>query len=378
MTTLQKKSDILGLIQSSSFQQLLALDSHEAFLSKAQGFREKHHEYFASKLDEEGAGISLFSTPMRGNNCGEQYGTWLNVAKLYGSPDLPFRVQAAEYVPWGVDVDLSNLGDYRTLGEAVDAAFLAHEQGDIELNVLVEDELLGRYVQGGSVITIPAAANTSNEARAVNVELERLASQQQRVASARASRYLAPVSIDDAERLMLQIKAKLKLFDIEDTTDVRLHLAAAVKAHLFAGQGELVSVTNNDLSNHAVEVIGTTLLHLKRGTASVYLDVNGCYGNLEEANASLTKDLTEIYRPELSENPGGKPHSVCWFEEEPWEVYLDENTFTPLLDEPQLQVVDEPNTGEELVNYIVTAVAHAYKVGREKRYQQSQASELSC
>lgn len=380
MTTLHNKSDILDLIKNPAFQELLEIDSEEDFLERARAFPGQQREYYANKWDEEGAGVTLFSTPKRSNNCGEQYGTWLKVAKLYGSPELPFRVQAAEYVPWGIDVDLENIGDYRTLGEALDAAFLAHEHGNIELNVVAENEELGRYERRDPEVTVPTADGQSREAHVVNTSVERITTHQKQEAAARELRYQAPVSVDDAVKLMVQIKAKMKSFTVEDSTNVRLHLAAAVKTYAFSGQGQLISVVNNDLRSHDVEVDGTTLLLVQRDVDSVYLDANGLYGNQEEANASITKELSELYEPQFTEVPGEKPFSVCWFHEEPWELYLDENTFKPVVEEPELQFEDLLNpypTGEEVVNTIVQNVVHAFKVSRERRYQQSLPSDLS-
>lgn len=380
MTTLHNKSDILDLIKNPVFQELLEIDSQEDFLERARAFPGQQYEYVANKWDEEGSGVKLFSTPTRSNNCGEHYGTWLTVAKLYGSPELPFRVQAAEYVPWGVEVDLENIGDYRTLGEALDAAFLAHEHGNIELNVVVENEELGRYVQGDSEISVPTLESQSSEAHAVNTSVARISSHQKREAEAREIRYQASVSIDDAAKLMVQIKAQMKNLNVEDSTNVRLHLAAAVNKYIFAGQGKLINVVNDDLINHDVEVDGTTLLSVMRGDAPVFLDANGVYGSMDEANAAIAKEFTEIYEPEITEQPGKKAWSVCWFDEEPWEVYMDENTFSSVIEEPLLQDTHPLNpypTGEEEVNSIVDSIAHAYRVTRERRYQQSITSDLS-
>lgn len=380
MTTLHHKSEILDLIKNPAFQELLEIDSQEAFLQRESAFPGQQYEYYANKWDEEGSGVTLFSTPKRSNNCGDHYGTWLKVAKLYGNPELPFRVQAAEYVPWGVEVDLEDIGDYLTLGEALDAAFLAHERGNIELNVVVENEELGRYVQGGSETSVPSVERQSSEARAVNTSVESIASHQKQEAAAMEVRYQAPIMADDAAKLMTQIKAEMKRFNVEDTTNVRLHLATAVNKYIFAGQGQLINVVNNDLSHHVVDVDGTTLVSLNRGSDTVFLDANGVYSSMHAANAAVAKELTEIYEPEITERPGQKSWSVCWFDEVPWEVHMDENTFNVVIEEPELQVANPHNpypTGEEEVNRIVDSQAHAFRITRERRYQQSLPSELS-
>lgn len=381
MTTLHNKSDILDLIKNPAFQELLEIDSEEDFLERARAFPGEQYEYYANKWDEEGAGVTLFSTPKRSNNCGEQYGTWLKVAKLYGSPELPFRVQAAEYVPWGIDVDLENIGDYRTLGEALDAAFLAHEHGNIELNVVAENEELGRYERRDPEVTVPTADGQSREAHVVNTSVERITTHQKKEAAARELRYQAPVSVDDAVKLMVQIKAKMKSFNVEDSTNVRLHLAAAIKEHFFSGQAQLIDVVNPSLFYLPVDVDGTTLVSVKHGEDTVFLDTNGVYRSLDAANASIAKDFTEVHQPfEITERTGEKTLSLILIDDDVREAYMDVNTFSPVAEEPQLEEADPLNpypTGEEEVNDIVKNVAHAYKVSRERRYQQSLPSDLS-
>ena len=377
MTTLHNKSDILDLIKNTEFQELLEIESREDFLEKDSAYQGglDLYECYGNKYDEdeEGVGVKLFRTPKRGNNCGERYGTWLTVSKLYDSPELPFRVQAAEYVPWGIDIDLEDIGDYRTLGEALDAAFLAHEKGDIQLNVIGLNEDLGRYVKGDSKISVPTADSQSSEAQTVNVSIELIAHRQKQEANAKAIRYQAPVNFDHLPKLLAQIKAQMKSERVEDTTNVRMHLAAAIKEHIFSGDGQLINVVNGYLSHHVVEFDGTTLVSVTRGKDTVLLDANGVYGSRDEANASITKEFTEIYKREIHESMRG-------FDEEPWEVYMDDNTFSPVIVAPTLEEADPENpyrSGEEAVNQIVQDVIYNYKATRERLYQQSLSSELS-
>jgi hypothetical protein len=377
MTTLHNKSEILDLIKNTEFQALLEIESREDFLEKDSAYQGglELYECYGNKYDEdeEGVGVKLFSTPKRGNNCGERYGTWLTVSKLYDSPELPFRVQAAEYVPWGVDIDLADIGDYRTLGEALDAAFLAHEKGDIQLNVIGLNEDLGRYVKGDSKISVPTADSQSREAQTVNVSIELIAHRQKQDANAKALRYQAPVNFDHLPNLLAKIKAQMKSERVDDTTNVRMHLAAAIKEHIFSGDGQLINVVNGYLSHYLVEFDGTTLVGVTRGKDTVLLDANGVYGSRDEANASITKEFTEIYKREIPERMRG-------FDEEPWEVYMDDNTFSPVIVAPTLEEADPDNpyrSGEEAVNQIVQDVIYNYKATRERRYQQSLSSELS-
>lgn len=373
MSTLNSKNEIFKLIRTLEFQTAMGLNTREEYLEQSAKSPNDLSEYFANKWDEEGQGVRLFRTPKRGNNCGEHYGTWLTVARLYGNPELPFRVQAAEYVPWGVEIDLADIGDYQTLGEALDVAFIMHEAGRIELNVIGVNES-GRYEQAESIILGATASGLSQHAEKVNEILKMISEMRHADAAARRLRYAQPVDFTDLPKLVTEIQAMMKMNNVEDDMNVRLHLAAAIKEHMFAGCGELILVVNNDLQHHPVEIDSTTLLLVRQGDDVAYIDGNGVYSSPEEANVSIANAFTELYKPQITENPGGKAHSVCWFDEIPWEVYLDENTFLPVTDEPELMKGDPLNpypSGEEEVNRIVDRVTNAYKMSRERRYQQS-------
>ena len=381
MPTLNSKNEIFKLIKTPGFQTAISLNTREEYIEQSSNFPAGLSEYFADKWneDEEGQGVKLFSTPKRGNNCGGDYGTWLTVSKLYGNPDMPFRVEAAEYVPWGVDFDFTDVGDFKTLGEALDVAFTIHEVGRIELNVIGEDEVTGRYIKGESIITGASASGSalSQQAQRANQIVQGIADRRQAYESARKLRYAEPAGIADMPNLLSQIQAKMKANNVEYEQNVRLHLAAAFKAHLFSGSGELIEVVNNDLKYSPVEIYGTTLLLVKQGDEVAYIDGNGVYGSLEEANESVAKELTALYEPQLTAIPGGKPHSysVSWYDEEPSVLRLDENTFLPVTEEPELMSEDPMNpypSMEDEVNRIVKYVAHAYKMSRDLRFLQAQ------
>jgi hypothetical protein len=111
-------------------------------------------------------------------------------------------------------------------------------------------------------------------------------------------------------------------------------------------------VVNGYLSHYLVEFDGTTLVGVTRGKDTVLLDANGVYGSRDEANASITKEFTEIYKREIPERMRG-------FDEEPWEVYMDDNTFSPVIVAPTLEEADPDNpyrSGEEAVNQIVAFI----------------------
>lgn len=159
MTTISNKSELVKHLEDPIFAALLAANS-EADLSKIDISPEDCVEYQANPLDEDDEsvdGVYLFSTPLKSNGSGVNYGTTVRVIKIFGESDYPFRLEASEDVPWGNGMELDELlGDFRTLEEAVDLAFHIHEKGTIQLNTLLENEESGGYSNGPSKIDIPA------------------------------------------------------------------------------------------------------------------------------------------------------------------------------------------------------------------------------
>lgn len=159
MTTLSNKSELVKHLEDPVFVALLAAES-ESDLNKIKIDPETCVEYQVNPDDEDDEridGVYLFSTPLKGNGSGANYGTTVQVIKLFGGSDYPFRLEASEDVPWGNGMESDeHLGDFRTLGEAVDLAFHIHEKGTIELNTLMENEESGGYSKGPSKIEIPA------------------------------------------------------------------------------------------------------------------------------------------------------------------------------------------------------------------------------
>jgi len=101
----------------------------------------------------------------------------------------------------------------------------------VELAVIVENEELGQYDQSDSIIPVVAVHGQSPEARAVDASIAILTQRHLAEVSARAQRFAEPVSVLEIPALLAQIKAAMKRCKIEDSTDVRLHLAASIKAH---------------------------------------------------------------------------------------------------------------------------------------------------
>jgi hypothetical protein len=380
MTTLNNKAEIALLIKNPAFHDLLDIDTPEAFLQRSRELPNQQFEYHAGKWDEEGTGVELFKTPRRANQWGKTYGTWLTVAKVYGDADLPFCVQAAEYVPWGIDVDVANLGSFKTLGEALDVAFMAHEHGTIEIDR--SDRGLDE-----PLISIPAITDLSNEAQLVNFVVEDLSArrqerlaQKQEQSRAKQIRYDVPINLRDAPALLNRIRDRLAESDIRESHDSQVHLAASINKHLFADQGYLFDCYNTDLRSHEVLVDGAVFVAIQAGAELVYYNADGVFREWSDAEAAMIKNLGKIYKPQMSDLGGDRLTPVCWFEDSALKVNLDVNALTPIIEVPEIDLGEDCPDGalvpaEIAVARIVRDVAHEYKVAREKRLQQALEAE---
>lgn len=380
MTTLSNKAEIALLIQNPAFHELLDIDTPEAFLQRSRDFPNQQFEYHAGKWDEEGSGVELFKTPRRINQWGKDYGTWLTVAKVYGDSDLPFRVQAAECIPWGIEVDVADLGSFKTLGEALDVAFMAHEHGTIEIN---------RSDRGINepLLNIPAITEMSNEAQLVNFVVEDLTARReerqtvkQEQARTRQLRYDVPISLGEAPALLNRIRDRLAGSDIRESHDSQVHLAVALNTYLFGDQGYLFDCYNTDLRSHDVAVDGAVFVALTVGSELIYCNADGVFRNWADAEASMIKNLGKIYKPEMTDLGGEREIPVCWFEDAALSVNLEVNALTPIIEAPELDLGEDYPDGalvpaEIAVVRVVRDVAHEYKLAREKRLQQAMEAE---
>lgn len=155
MSYVQDKGEIAALLDSPVFTRLLGIQSREQFLSLTKDESGQLGQYFENPWDDENmtAGVKLVST---GNS--SFYGQTVYVAKLYGENEAPFRVVYSEVVAWGTEMDPElKVGDFKTLGEALDMMIETHQKGNVQLNVIQENEATGLYEKGQASIQVPNA-----------------------------------------------------------------------------------------------------------------------------------------------------------------------------------------------------------------------------
>lgn len=171
MSYVKDKSEIATLLDSPVFTRLLGIQSREQFFELDLKDREVMGQYFENPWDEEHetAGVRLARTGKTGF-----YGTSVYVAKLYGEHEAPFRVVLSEVVPWGTEMDPElKIGDFKTLGEALDMMIETHQKGNVQLNVIQENEATGLYEKGGSSIDVPSAPVPSKGDKVIHARFDR-------------------------------------------------------------------------------------------------------------------------------------------------------------------------------------------------------------
>lgn len=331
MSELSRKEDLLELFKKPDFVELLFINSEQEFGEKSQAFQSEHDEHYATDCDEHTSGVDLFTTPRKSIAGGDPWGTWLEVVKLYGDYECPYRVRALEYAPWGQDVESSTVGDYQTLGQAMDIAMGVHEHGSIEINVIEEDLEQGRYVRGDSRIEGPEedeAPALSDVALAVNQLVVNHAAlhsaKQEAVARERAILKIIdkeacamPVSLEEAKPILAQFRKLLEERKLTGSTDIMHAAASVINDELFGGKAKLISFQCDFMRNHYDPhgdhgAVFAVLEKEEGGYTYVSADC-GIQEGFEGAMAASTAHLVARYGKHEVE-PG-----MYWLDDELWE-----------------------------------------------------------
>ncbi|WP_054068208.1 hypothetical protein [Pseudomonas amygdali] len=331
MSELSRKEDLLELLKKPDFIELLFINSEQEFGEQSQAFQSSHDEYYATDWDEHTSGVDLFTTPRKSIGAGDPWGTWLEVVKLYGNYECQYRVRALEYAPWGQDVESSTVGDYKTLGQAMDVALGIHEHGSVEINVIEEDLDRGCYVRGDSRIEGPEddeAQSLSDVALAVNKLVINHAALQdaKREAVAREREILRiidkeacamPVSLEDAKPILAQFRQLLEARKLTGSTDIMHAAASVINDELFGGKAKLISFKCDFMMNHHDPHgdHGAVFAVLEREEGGYTYVSAGCgiQEGFECAMAASTAHLVALYGKHEVE-PG-----MYWLDDELWE-----------------------------------------------------------
>lgn len=347
MSKLNRKEDLIDLFKQPDFVDLLFINSEQEFDEKPQSFRSEHYQYHETELDEHTSGVDLFTTPRKSIAGGDPWATWLEVVKLYGDHECPFRVRALEYAPWGQDVESSNVGDYKTLGQAMDAALNIHEHGSVEINVIEVNEELGRYVKSDPRIRAPEHEGDfiSDLAQAVNQLVVNHTALQgaKKLAEAREREVLkiihreawkAKVPLEDARPIIAHFSKLVAERKLGGSTEMMRFAASVISNELFAGEAKLIAYTSDAL-NHLYDQSGAVFAVVDNGDGKyTYLSAEcGIQEGFEDARACTAALLEKQYEKERVE-PG-----MYWLDGELWEIDFKDLSVC----EEKLAVIQEPD-----------------------------------
>ena len=313
MPTITEKSEILNLVKEQDFIEHLLIESSDQYESMPAEFRDRFSEHYSSSFVDDASGVSLFTTPKKSAGYGgDQWGSWLEVSRSYFESKCPYTVTACEYAPWGVEIDMSVVDSFKTLGEALDAAFAIHQKGKIDLNVVLVNTKNGQRVRGEPEVESPQQIEISAEALQVNEFLGDLSKHRMAIAEARAlenailteihaKAWDSPIPLDLAKPMLEQLKTLHKI-KIEGYTESMHVGASSLNTMLFGGKGKLLSYHHLELKHSPTDQYGTVLIALESapGTFSFVSPEGDVFDNAKDARAYVSSILSRQYSSETA------------------------------------------------------------------------------
>ena len=313
MPTITEKSEILNLIKQQDFIEHLLIEYSDQYEEMPADFRERFSEHYSSSFVDDASGVSLFTTPTKSAGYGgEPWGSWLEVSRSYGKSDLPYTVTACEYAPWGVEVGMSEAGAFKTLGEALDLAFSIHQEGTIDLNVVLVNTKTGQRMAGEPEIEVPQQTELSAEALQVNEFLGDLSAHRKVIAEARAlenailkeihaKAWDSPIALDLARPMLDQLKA-MKPIKVEGHTESMHVGASSINRMLFGGKAKLLSFYHPELEHSPTDRYGTVLIAVESvpGIFSFVSPQGDVFDNSKDARDYVSSILMQQYGSEAA------------------------------------------------------------------------------
>lgn len=132
MTQISNSAEFQSILASEGFSKILAVNSSEDFSKSGLGWRTGQLEYVDYSSAVPVKGMTLFWTPSVDDEAKDET-THVDVVKLYGNHDLPFRVIGiCSYEDTYDQATNSVLKDFATLDLAVSYALAAHQAHSFE------------------------------------------------------------------------------------------------------------------------------------------------------------------------------------------------------------------------------------------------------
>ena len=282
MRTISNKSEIQDLLEIESFRKVLQIENPLEMLDARRNTRDFYDDYLIKEDSEHGAdGVVLFNTPQISNE--NDLSSYLQVIKLYGNSDLPFRVIGVTIWDEHEGISTPILSDVRTLSEALDYAFAGHA-----LDTFDHAEIQSHLVSMSSSAPTPGyPVLQKHEAKTQAT----LAAQK-----ARDARLAAPIRESDAEAVMTIAKANSKPLKELPPFD----LAVQINSKLFGGKGDIFVVYTEEPDEETglhgeVAVVG---IQDNTGNYS-YFDIDGVVKTDAQVIESYRQHVDELLHSEF-------------------------------------------------------------------------------
>lgn len=163
MTVISNAADVKKILAGDELKQLLAVDSSEAFSELWPDYRSGQREYADSSVGIEKLGVVLLNTPMVDFDELEE-STKIEVVKLYGNHELPFRVIGECYYEDVFDQSSETvLQHFSTVGEAANYALAAHQARSFQPARIEEHLQALKAVEGAARATRRSVKPESDE-----------------------------------------------------------------------------------------------------------------------------------------------------------------------------------------------------------------------
>lgn len=353
MITLSSKSDIHQLLESDNFLKLLQLDNAPLMLPLESWPLGYVGQYYPDADSDEGPeGVFLFTTAQVVSESDVQ--SYLQVVKLYGQPELPFRVLGVEIWDEHDGIAISKLSDLRTLSEALDYAFTGHElqtfdHADIQAAVAGKDTH-AKAQSNTALGNYEAKANAETISR-----------------KAQEARMAAPIHQSDIAEVMSIAKANGLALHSMDNFDYAKQMNLA----LFGGKAEVFVLYTADIdldgSRNEVAILATQ----DNAARHTYFDIDGTPKTAGQAMESYKIHLENLMfatSPRLKEDGLGI--------EDFTEIVIRKSSRGELISEAAHELSCIGEQYSEAQRIIGNAV-QAFRLNREAEYQAKVAESLN-
>lgn len=333
MTNNKEKGGLPHILDSDIFYEALLVSSSEEYSGKTKAFKEVFRPHYSNPWnDSPPDGVRLFETALKSMGWGENFGTWMTISRQFSEDKPSYQLTAYEYSPWGSDIESEHIADYDDLGKAFDEMWSIHNHGRIELNVIQENEDLGRYSKGESSIDIPDSNTLSETAILINNAVKALPERRLKIERDELKRkkineeihrlaWESSIPLESVKPIVDKISEKLKEETLSDEA-----IASAINQHLFKGQGKILlyQCSGQETLANCRDYDGEFFVVIKGESGGhVYINTQcGIHDCAEDARAAVREFLNKGFSP-LKEGD-----NLYWIEEmgDHVELNLDELT----------------------------------------------------